>query len=93
MSITGTIAIYFIIWWLVFFAVLPFGVRTQEEDEDVVAGSVGSAPSRPILLRKALITTVIAALVFGAFHYIVNVSGLTLDDIPFLPGKPDDWPT
>ncbi|MCB1491238.1 MAG: DUF1467 family protein, partial [Rhodobiaceae bacterium] len=31
MSIASGVAIYFLIWWLVLFAVLPFGVRTQAE--------------------------------------------------------------
>jgi len=31
MSLTLSIAIYFVIWWIVLFAVLPIGVRTQGE--------------------------------------------------------------
>jgi predicted secreted protein len=31
MSIPFAIALYFVIWWTVLFAVLPFGVRTQDE--------------------------------------------------------------
>ena len=39
-SLTTAIAIYFIIWWTVLFAVLPFGVRSQEESGAVAPGSV-----------------------------------------------------
>ena len=38
------LAIYFLIWWLTLFAVLPWGVRNQEEAGDVVPGS---DPARP----------------------------------------------
>ena len=35
MSLASTIAIFFVVWWIVLFAVLPFGMRTQEEEGDV----------------------------------------------------------
>lgn len=84
MSLTSGLAIYFIIWWLVFFCTLPFGVRTQAEDERVVAGSAPSAPVRPLLGRKVIATTVISLLAFLAVRWVI-VSDYTLDDIPFLP--------
>ena len=37
-------AVYFIVWWLTLFAVLPIGLRTQAEDNEVVLGTVPSAP-------------------------------------------------
>jgi len=45
--------------------VLPFGVRTQGEAGSVVPGTPESAPVKPALLRIALITTLVAAVVFG----------------------------
>ena len=38
------LAIYFIVWWLVFFTVLPFGIRSEEEHVDVVLGTDPGAP-------------------------------------------------
>jgi predicted secreted protein len=32
-SVTTAVAIYFLIWWITLFAVLPFGVRAQHEGE------------------------------------------------------------
>ena len=49
----------FICGWLVFLMVLPFGAAPEEHPR---AGNVESAPARPRLLLKALITTVLAAL-------------------------------
>ena len=58
------IAIYFTTWWVVLFAVLPWGVRSQQEAREVVPGSDPGAPTIPRLLLKAVWTTAIAAVVF-----------------------------
>lgn len=75
--VTG-LATYFIIWWLVLFMVLPFGVKTPDRPEP---GMATSAPERPRLWLKAGATTVIAALVWGivfalAEFEIVDIRGL-----------------
>ncbi len=70
MTLTGGLAVYFVIWWTVLFAVLPFGVRSQAEAGEVSDGTDPGAPQAPALLRKALITTVIAAIVFAGVWYI-----------------------
>ena len=44
-------ALFFILWWLVLFAVLPFGLKTQDDDGDVTLGTVSSAPRGPHMLR------------------------------------------
>lgn len=79
------VAIYVIFWWLVFFMVLPIGVRTQEETGHVEPGTPPSAPSQPHLLRKAVATTLISGILFTGFYAIVAFELITLDDIPFLP--------
>jgi len=72
MSLSFAIAIYFIIWWTVLFAVLPIGVRTQGEEGAVVPGTPESAPAAPRLLRVVLLTTVISALVFAALWALLR---------------------
>jgi predicted secreted protein len=54
----------------VLFAVLPFGVRSQAEDGEVTDGTDPGAPVLPGLAKKALITSVIAALVFAVVWYV-----------------------
>ena len=88
MGIGTYIAIYFIVWWTVIFAVLPFGSRSQHEDGAVEDGTEPGAPSRPLLLRKALITTVIAAVIVGVFAWSLETGRLTLDMFP-MPFKTD----
>jgi predicted secreted protein len=68
MSIVTSIAVYFVIWWIVLFAVLPWGVKVPDNPEP---GHATSAPEQPMLVRKALWTSFIAAIVWLGF-FLVN---------------------
>jgi predicted secreted protein len=87
MSFVSLLAIYFVVWWVILFAVLPWGTRTQAEEGDIVLGSAHSAPSRPMLLRKALATSIVAAIIVGALWLAVERYGLSLEMLAelFLP--------
>jgi predicted secreted protein len=65
MSVTTAIATYFIVWWIVLFAVLPWGVHSQAEHGDIAHGTDPGAPAIPYLWAKLAWTTVVAAVVFG----------------------------
>jgi len=69
-----SLATYVIIWGLVMFMVLPWGVR-RIETEDLGEGDDPGAPEKPRLLIKSGITTLIAGVIFGLF-YLVIVSGV-----------------
>jgi predicted secreted protein len=77
-SLIFLVALYFVIWWTLLFAVLPIGVRSQIENGDVTPGSEGAAPVQPLMLRKVVITSIISAVVL-AFVY----AELTWKFIPF----------
>ncbi len=82
MGLPLSIAVYFILWWLILFIVLPIGVRDQQEDGEVVPGTPASAPTRPQMLKKALITTVLSAVVFAVVYYVIDsgiIDGASLD--------------
>lgn len=85
MSIPSALAIYFVIWWIGLFAILPWGVRSQHEDGEIVPGSDPGAPTRPRLVRIVIANTIFAAVIFGIYYVIWSRGLLTLDDIPFLP--------
>jgi predicted secreted protein len=86
MSVTTAVAIYFIIWWVVLFAMLPIGVRTSEEaGEKASPGTAESAPHMPNLLPKMVATTVLSTIIFAALYAIIVHHVITLDDIPFFP--------
>lgn len=71
MSLTLSIAVYFIIWWTVLFAVLPIGVRTQGEDGEIVPGTPASAPTAPRLLWIVALNTMVATVVFAIVWAVI----------------------
>jgi predicted secreted protein len=86
MTLAFAAAIYFIIWWIVLFAMLPIGVRTSEEaGEKAAPGTAESAPVMPNLLPKMVATTVVSTIIFAALYAIIVHHVITLDDIPFFP--------
>jgi predicted secreted protein len=86
MTLAFAAAIYFIIWWIVLFAMLPIGVRTSEEaGEKASPGTAESAPHMPNLLPKMVATTVVSTIIFAALYAIIVHHVITLDDIPFFP--------
>jgi predicted secreted protein len=62
-SIVAWSAIYVVVWWITIFAVLPIGVRSQDEAGEHLPGSDPGAPVAPRLGLKAAITTVVAAVI------------------------------
>lgn len=82
MSVGAVVAIYFIVWWIVLFAVLPWGVRSQADAQRVAPGTDPGAPHRPLLLRKMLATTILAAVVTAAVIYLLTSGVVSLEDFP-----------
>jgi predicted secreted protein len=80
-SLTTAIAIYFIMWWTVLFAVLPWGVRSQEESGTVSPGTDPGAPAIPRLKRKLVWTTVVATAVFTLWFAVYTYRIITLDQL------------
>ncbi|SIP97643.1 Predicted secreted protein [Rhizobium sp. RU20A] len=75
-------AVYFVIWWITLFAVLPLGMRTQAEDNHVVPGTVESAPTRFRGWRVVIITSVLAAVIHIGWYVLADRFGLDFDAIP-----------
>ena len=66
------VAVYFTMWWIVLFAVLPFGVRNvTETGETAPRGSDPGAPVKPHLALKALATTLVSGVLFAALYVYV----------------------
>jgi predicted secreted protein len=81
-SILSSVAIFFVIWWLCLFVVLPFGIKSQHEStDDIIPGSDPGAPQRPSLLCRALATTVLAAIIFSGVYFYFGVYELSLEDV------------
>ncbi|MBX5454621.1 MAG: DUF1467 family protein [Acidobacteriia bacterium] len=66
---TGVV-LYALIWWVVLFAVLPFG--TEPEAEPDAASGWRGAPKRPLLGRKLLATTLVAAVIWLGCYALIR---------------------
>ena len=86
MAVSTAVAIYFLIWWIVLFAVLPWGVRAQGEEG--VPGTDPGAPAVPHVKAKLVWTTLVATLVFGLCALVYRSQLVTLDDLARLLGVP-----
>ena len=65
MSITGGIIIYVNLWMIIFFMVLPFGIKNQIDSPDYQKGTDPGAPVESRMKKKILITTLIATIIFS----------------------------
>lgn len=81
MGLVSSIAIYFVIWWLCLFVVLPFGVKSQHEANDVTLGTEHGAPHQPYLLRKAIATTILAGVIFAGVYLYFGILDMSLDNL------------
>ena len=90
-TIVNTLAVFLIIWWLVLFTTLPFGVRGQAEEDDVVAGSEPGAPVHSGMWRKVRITTAIAVVLTALFFLAVENGWVDWRNWPFLPDLPEGY--
>jgi len=67
MSWATGLMVYLVIWWTVLFAVLPLGVKRVENPG---RGQEHGSPERPQLVRKAIITTIVAAVLWVGFFVL-----------------------
>ncbi len=72
------ILVFVVLWWLVIFAVLPWGVRIPEK---AARGHADSAPVQPMLLRKVLATTAITAVLWVVVYLIVTSDLISFRDM------------
>ena len=79
MGITGSIIVYTLIWWMIFFSVLPVGIQSNKEKfRERVEGIDPGAPNNPKIGKKFLITTIITSIIFIVIYYLVNFNLLNL---------------
>ena len=83
MSIGSGIAIYFLIWWVTLFTVLPLKIKSQHEGGDVVPGSESGAPINPNLKFKLILNTGLSFLIFGVVYYLMVYKPIPLSSVPY----------
>ena len=77
------IAVYFIIWWTLLFAVLPLGVKRPEHP---LPGTDPGAPAVHTVWMKLLWTTVIASVVFGVLAAVYKLGLIPFDYLAAISG-------
>jgi len=76
LSITGSVVIFVIIWWIIFFSLLPIDVNRTKNIK--VEGEDPGSPENPKILKKFLYTTIISSVFFLIIYYLVNHNYLNL---------------
>ena len=79
MSPTGLAIIYIIIWWIVFFAILPIDVERKKIVK--VDGEDPGSPENPKMLKKFLYCTGITTTIFIAIYLLMKFEYLNLRNI------------
>lgn len=79
--VTGVV-VFLIVWWMVFFTVLPLGVRSQQEEGDIVPGSEPGAPNDPRLKWKMALATTITSGLWLVYFIAFEFGFVTLDIFP-----------
>jgi len=82
MSLVTGIAVYVVVWWIVLFAVLPWGARPSERPEK---GHADSAPENPRILLKAFVTTIVAFIVWGIIYLFVALDLISFREMARRP--------
>jgi len=87
-QISTGLAIYFVLWWVVLFVMLPFGVRSQHEGGEGVPGSDPGAPILPQMGRRLIWTTLLSALLFAIGMGAYYAGYLSIEQLSKLMGMP-----
>ena len=79
MGVTGSIIVYVLIWWIIFFSVLPVGIQSNKEKfKEKIEGIDPGAPINPKIGKKFLITTILTSIIFLLIYYLVKFNFLNL---------------
>ena len=76
MGLVSGLVVYILLWWWVFLMTLPFGAKAPDTIE---TGHATSAPAKPMLWRKVVITTIIAGILFMTVYWVISSQIINLD--------------
>ena len=79
MSYTGLAIIYIIIWWIVFFIILPLDVNRVKTNK--IAGEDPGSPENPKMLKKFIYCTGITSIIFIIIYLLMKYEYLNLRNI------------
>ena len=76
MSATGLAIIYIIIWWIVFFTILPIDVNRHKSN--IINGEDAGSPENPKMLKKFIYCTGITTVIFVIIYLLIKYEYLNL---------------
>ena len=76
MSITGSLIIFVLIWWIIFFSLLPIDV--ERKHREIVEGVDKGSPENPRIIKKIFYTTIITLIIFIGIFILVKYDYLNL---------------
>ncbi|KQP61335.1 hypothetical protein ASG40_01155 [Methylobacterium sp. Leaf399] len=76
LSIFGAVALYFVVWWTLLFAILPLRNQAETDPARLVPGQDPGAPASPRLREKAIWTSLVASVVFVVTVAVLPLAGL-----------------
>ena len=79
MSLTGFLIIYVLIWWIVFFALLPIDVN-REKKQNIIGIDAG-APENPKIIKKFVYSTLITSIIFIIIFLLVKYEYLNIRNL------------
>lgn len=77
MSWVSGLFVYFIVYWTVLFAVLPWGNQAEAQPQ---LGNAPSAPANPRLKQKFIATAIVAAVIWVIIFILVKVEIISFHD-------------
>lgn len=72
------IVVFVLVWWMMFFCILPLRIKSIEKPTD---GSMPGAPVNPYIGYKILLTTLVASVVWFAIYEIIKADLISFRDI------------
>ena len=79
MSLTGSLIIYVLIWWIVFFALLPIDVNREKKQN--IKGIDAGAPENPKIIKKFVYSTLITSIIFIVIFLLVKYEYLNIRNL------------
>jgi predicted secreted protein len=76
MSVTGLAIIYIMIWWIVFFTILPIDVNRQKSIK--IDGEDTGSPENPKMVKKFIYCTGITSVIFMIIYLLIKYEYLNL---------------
>ncbi|MFL2895564.1 MAG: DUF1467 family protein [Candidatus Pelagibacter sp.] len=70
MSITGSLIIFVLIWWIIFFSLLPIDV--DRKHKEMIEGVDKGSPENPRIFKKLIYTTILSSIIFIGILMLVK---------------------